>query len=98
MFVQSCTVSSALLQGCNATAGGDRGQVAPSDSRRAQANTDLQWKALGSRSRLPGGCSARAGSIPALEVLFTAAGDQDVGEFCGVVGMRHREVCSGGSL
>lgn len=54
MSVQGCAVSSALLQGCNATAGGDRGQMAPSDSRRAQANTDLQWKALGSRSRLPG--------------------------------------------
>lgn len=53
---------------------GWQGRGGPSDSQRAQANTDLQWKALGSRSRLPGGCSARTGSIPAFEVLFTLAG------------------------
>lgn len=75
--------------------GGGRGEMARSDRRRAQANTDLQWKALGSRSRLPGGCSACSGSIPASGVLLAAAGDQDIGEFWGTVRMRHGEVCSG---
>lgn len=79
--------SAALPHACNSPAGGgrggDRGEVARGDSRRAQANTDLQWKALGSRSRPPprargaGGCvgdqHVPAASRPLGSVPFTAA-------------------------
>lgn len=42
------------------------GRAGPGESRRAQANTDLQWKGLGASvgSR---GCPGSSGSIPALE-------------------------------
>lgn len=47
--------SAASPHACNAVAGdGDEARWRGGGSRRTQANTDLQWKALGSRSRPPG--------------------------------------------